>query len=77
LEDRLRQLHVPTFIIVGEHDALCVRVSRFMAETIPHAELLVMKGCGHFTNLEDAPTFNVAVEDFLKRWVVLSENREQ
>jgi pimeloyl-ACP methyl ester carboxylesterase len=67
LEDRLRQLQVPTLIIVGERDEPCVKVSHFMAETIPHAQLRVMPGCGHFTNLEDTPTFNKTVEEFLGR----------
>jgi len=67
LQDRLRQLRVPTLIIVGEDDAPCLQVSRFMAATIPDAELSVLRGCGHFTNLEDAPTFNNVVENFLRR----------
>ncbi len=67
LKDLLRQLRVPTLIIVGEDDEPCIKVSRFMAATVPNAELSVMRGCGHFTNLEDAPTFNATVEDFLRR----------
>ncbi|MDW8365101.1 MAG: alpha/beta hydrolase, partial [Abditibacteriales bacterium] len=77
LQDRLRQLRVPTLVIVGEHDEPCIKVSQFMAATIPHAELSVVKGCGHFTNLEDPLAFNTAVEDFLRRRLTLDRNWEQ
>jgi pimeloyl-ACP methyl ester carboxylesterase len=48
-----------------------------MAATIPDAELSMMRDCGHFTNLEDASTFNATVEDFLRRRRQPPENREQ
>ena len=65
LEDKLRALDVPTLVIVGEHDEPCVKVSRYLANTLPRAELVVIKGVGHMTNLEDTTTFNAAVERFL------------
>ena len=37
LAPRLRELSVPTLLIVGEHDEPCVKVHRFMADTIPGA----------------------------------------
>ena len=67
LESELRTLTVPTLVIVGEHDAGCLRPSRFLAETIPRAELVTIKGVGHMTNLEDSTTFNAAVGAFLAR----------
>jgi pimeloyl-ACP methyl ester carboxylesterase len=65
LAPRLRELSVPTLLIVGEHDEPCVKVHRFMAETIPAARHVVIPGAGHLTNLEAPAAFNRAVSTFL------------
>jgi pimeloyl-ACP methyl ester carboxylesterase len=65
LEARLRELRVPTLLIVGEHDEPCVTVHRFMAATIPGARSLVLPGVGHLTNLEAPAAFNAALRRFL------------
>ena len=67
LEPRLKVLDVPALIIVGEHDEPCVKVSRHMAQTLPRAELVLIKGVGHMTNLEDPTTFDAVAERFLAR----------
>jgi pimeloyl-ACP methyl ester carboxylesterase len=66
LAERLRALRVPTLLIVGEHDEPCVKVHRFMAETIPGARHLVIPSAGHLTNLEAPAAFNRAVARFLR-----------
>jgi pimeloyl-ACP methyl ester carboxylesterase len=66
LAPRLRGLSVPTLLIVGEHDEPCVKVHRFMAETIPGARHVVIPGVGHLTNLEAPDTFNRVVAEFLR-----------
>jgi len=38
-----------------------------MARRIPGAELVVMKGVGHLSNLEQPDEFNQAVLQFLKK----------
>jgi pimeloyl-ACP methyl ester carboxylesterase len=38
-----------------------------MAATIPDAELVVIRGSGHMTNLEQPEQFNEAVERLLRR----------
>ncbi len=65
LEHALRRLRVPTLLIVGEHDEPCVKVHRFMADTIPGAKHVVLRGVGHLTNLEAPAAFNAAVKKFL------------
>jgi len=67
LEARLRQLEVPTLLIVGEHDEPCVAVHRFMAEPIPGARHVVIPDVGHLSNLEASEAFNEAVLAFLRR----------
>jgi pimeloyl-ACP methyl ester carboxylesterase len=63
---RLRELSVPTLLIVGEHDEPCVKVHRFMADTIPSARHVLIPGVGHLTNLEAPDAFNRAVTTFLR-----------
>ncbi|MBI4608568.1 MAG: alpha/beta fold hydrolase [Candidatus Rokubacteria bacterium] len=67
LEPKLRQLPVPALLIVGEFDEPCVKVHRFMADAIPGAAPVLIKGVGHMTNLEDPATFNGLVAQFLRR----------
>jgi pimeloyl-ACP methyl ester carboxylesterase len=67
LEAQLRRLAVPTLLIVGEFDEPCVKVHRFMADTLPAAEHVLIRGVGHMTNLEEPATFNGLVERFLRR----------
>jgi pimeloyl-ACP methyl ester carboxylesterase len=65
LAPALRTLRVPTLLIVGEHDQPCLAVHRFMAETIPGAQHVVIPGTGHLTNLEAPDAFNTALRTFL------------
>jgi pimeloyl-ACP methyl ester carboxylesterase len=71
LGPRLAALRVPTIIIVGEGDDYCTKVYSYMAQTIPGAELVVIRETGHLANLEQPKVFNAAVERFLHRvWAV-------
>jgi pimeloyl-ACP methyl ester carboxylesterase len=65
LGPRLGTLLVPTLLIVGKHDEPCVKVHRFMADTIPGARHVLIPGVGHLTNLEAPDAFNRVVTDFL------------
>ena len=65
---RLAELDVPTLLLWGEDDpfAPVAGAHRFLAE-IPHAELEVLPGTGHFV-VEDAPAaYAAAVTAFLTR----------
>ena len=65
LEPRLRELAVPTLLIVGEHDEPCRKVHDFMARTIPGARHVVLAGLGHLTPMEAPARFNRLVSRFL------------
>lgn len=67
LEPRLRDLRMPALLIVGEHDEPCLKVHRFMSETLPRAHHVVFPGVGHLTNLEAPAMFSRAVKRFLAR----------
>jgi pimeloyl-ACP methyl ester carboxylesterase len=65
LESKLRELRIPTLLIVGGHDTPCVKVHEYMARTIPGARSVVMPGVGHLSNLEAPDVFNAHVDQFL------------
>jgi 3-oxoadipate enol-lactonase len=55
----LPSIHVPTLVITSDEDVLIPsEVSSAMADEIPEAELAVIKGAGHLSNLEDPDAFN-------------------
>ncbi len=67
LEGKLRALSVPALILVGERDLPCIGPSEYMAERIPNAQLHLMEGCGHFSNLERPAEFSRVVEAFFRK----------
>lgn len=67
LEPKLRQLRVPTLLIVGEHDLPCLETHRFMADSIKGSTPVMIRDVGHLTNLEAPAAFNAAVKRFLAR----------
>jgi pimeloyl-ACP methyl ester carboxylesterase len=67
LEEQIRALALPLLVIVGEHDDASLKPSRFLAERAPNAELAVMPGAGHLTNLEQPAAFAALVDGFLSQ----------
>lgn len=68
LLDRLNEITAPTLIIVGEDDSSRPpHESRVMAEKIPGAQLAVVPGAGHISNLEQSQKINEIMENFLKK----------
>lgn len=67
-EPRLREIRVPTLVIIGEAD-LSVPVSRAraMAELIPGATFHVLAGAPHMAPLERPDLFNPPVWQFLRK----------
>ncbi len=65
LEDQLRQLRVPTLILIGDEDEMCVEPAIFMKRNTPRSGLAVFPQSGHAINLEEPDLFNRTVQDFL------------
>jgi pimeloyl-ACP methyl ester carboxylesterase len=65
MEDRLRQLQMPTLVMIGDEDYPCVEAAIFMKRRIPNAGLAVFPQSGHTINLEEPDLFNRTVLDFL------------
>lgn len=64
----LEQLAVPTLIITGDEDRVYpAELTQRMARRIRGAELVVLEGCGHLSNLEQPERFNEVLADFLRR----------
>lgn len=65
--DLLPHISVPTLLIWGELDARSpLGVARQFARAIPDAQLVVIPGCGHVTNLEQPGQFNETVREFCR-----------
>jgi 3-oxoadipate enol-lactonase len=61
-------IDVPTTVIVGSADTLTPPpMSESMAEAIPRAELVVLDGAGHLSNLEAPDAFTAAIRSLLER----------
>jgi len=66
--DRLRDVSVPTLIIIGDRDILRMQgIADTLARAIPHADKAVIHGAGHIVNMERPVEFNRIVSDFLAR----------
>lgn len=65
--DLLPRIAVPTLLIWGELDARSpLDVARQFDEAIPDAELVVIEGAGHVSNLEQPERVNEAVRQFCR-----------
>jgi pimeloyl-ACP methyl ester carboxylesterase len=66
--DRLGHIRAPTLVMTGDDDPVVLPAnSRFLAEHIPGAELLVFPGGRHAFNVEFEEESNGAVLDFIRR----------
>jgi pimeloyl-ACP methyl ester carboxylesterase len=75
LESKLKQLKVPTLVMLGDEDDMCIDPALIMKRHMPGAGLLILPQAGHAINLEEPDIFNRAFLDFLTaieegKWVV-------
>ena len=71
-EDLLPLVEVPTLVVAGDRDSFTPpEVSRAMAEAIPNAEFVLLKGGSHLGPLERREEVRLAIFDFLERRVGL------
>jgi pimeloyl-ACP methyl ester carboxylesterase len=65
--DLLPRIAVPTLLIWGEQDERSpLSVARQFERAIPDAELVVIPGAGHESNLDQPEPFNAAVREFCR-----------
>ena len=65
LEERMRELRVPTLVLTGDEDDPCLTPNVFMKRTIPSAALITLPNSGHTINIEEPSLYNQAVDWFL------------
>ena len=58
---QLKQLKVPTVVIIGEQDFIPLWTSEAIVKAIPNAKLVVIPECGHFPFVEKGAEFFGAV----------------
>jgi 3-oxoadipate enol-lactonase len=63
--DAIRDLSLPTLIIVGDEDDSCIEASLFLKKQIATSGLAMFPKTGHVLNLEESALFNEALERFL------------
>jgi len=64
-EPALRRLRVPTLLVVGERDALSLRMAQDLAAVLPDARLEVVADAGHVVNLAARERVNALLLEFL------------
>jgi 3-oxoadipate enol-lactonase len=63
---RLREIKIPTLIVVGEDDpGTPVSAAQAMQERIDDSKLVILSGARHLSSVEQAEAFNRALLDFL------------
>jgi pimeloyl-ACP methyl ester carboxylesterase len=64
--DDLERFHVPTFILAGANDTLTLATSRWIAGTLPNAQLAIIENAGHVVNLSQPKEFNLKLAEFVR-----------
>ncbi|MEX0731610.1 MAG: alpha/beta hydrolase [Aquisalimonadaceae bacterium] len=65
--EQWRAIKAPTLVLWTDHDPTAtVEVGQQLADAIPGSKFVVMEGCGHWPQFEDAATFNRIHIDFLR-----------
>ncbi|HYB41653.1 MAG TPA: 3-oxoadipate enol-lactonase [Candidatus Methylomirabilis sp.] len=66
--DRLAEIHCPALVVVGEDDpGTPVEMAREIHAALPGAELAILRGASHLSNLEQPDEFNRALLAFLDK----------
>jgi 3-oxoadipate enol-lactonase len=63
---RAQEIAVPSLILVGDQDLITpIELSNELVDLIPDAQMRVIGGAGHLTNLEQPGAFNQMVAEFI------------
>jgi proline iminopeptidase len=64
---KVRNLRIPTLVIVGEQDFIPPAIASEIARALPDSTLVVIPKCGHFAYLECGSAVRSAVNSFFAR----------
>jgi pimeloyl-ACP methyl ester carboxylesterase len=66
--EELRTITTPFLIMAGANEEIIAEQhTRYLAETIPGAELVFLPKCGHFGHMQEPEAFNAAMLKFLQK----------
>jgi len=74
LTPKLHKLSIPTLIIHGDKDLFPLWTVREIKTSVPNAELVVLKNCGHFSYIEKPKETFGAIREFLWGLKILSKD---
>jgi len=63
--DRLSTIHVPTLVLVGDHDECAPSLSKQMHEKIGGSQLVILPNSGHMNFVDQPELWHKAVGEFL------------
>jgi pimeloyl-ACP methyl ester carboxylesterase len=64
----LPKIAVPALLVAGSDDLVApAQIMKYMADKIPRAEFIVLRGCGHLGQMDQPEIFNEVLERFLRR----------
>jgi proline iminopeptidase len=66
-EADIRRIAVPTLIVVGDEDDVCIEPGLFLKQWIPASGLAIFPKTGHVVNQEEPDLFNRTLAEFLAR----------
>ena len=65
--ERLKNITVPTLVVIGEQDAITPRpIAQSMQQGIAGAQLAIIPAAGHMAPMEQAEAFNRIVREFVR-----------
>jgi proline iminopeptidase len=62
---KLRRVNTPTLVVIGDHDMVSRESADQLRGSLPRAEIVVMKECGHMMFVDQTKRFNALLSDFL------------
>lgn len=63
---KLKTVTVPALVISGDHEFIPAQSAEHIAQAIPKARLVTLKGCGHFTYLECPVPVHETIDAFFR-----------
>ena len=67
LEDEIKNIEIPTLIVLGDEDDHCINPGIFLKRCIKASGLLILPKTGHTINLEEPSYFNNFLSDFFSQ----------
>ena len=61
---KLKAVKVPSLVITADHEFIPVSAAEHIAQALPNARLVKLKGCGHFTYMECPEAVHKDIDEF-------------